>query len=64
MRILEGVDGCTDELLEALPLLLLLPRGKNTSPFAFGCEHDGLGGGLFRIPGDPINQNKNLLFFF
>lgn len=60
--MLDGVDGCTDELLEPLPLLLL-PRGKNTSPLPFGCEHDGLGGGLLRIPGVPVyneSERKNI----
>lgn len=51
--MLDGVDGCIDELLEPLPLLLL-PRGKNTSPFVFGCEQDGDGGGLEIIPGEPV----------
>lgn len=42
-----------------MELLALLFRGKNTSPFAFGCEQDGLGGGLGNIPGDPVrNRNK------
>ena len=59
MRMLDGVDGCTDEPLEPLPLLLLLPRGKNTSPLPFGCEHEGLGGGDVRIPGDPVKENEN-----
>lgn len=58
--MLDGVDGCTDELLEPLPLLLL-PRGKNTSPLPLGCEHDGLGGGLVRIPGVPVMRTlKNI----
>lgn len=45
----DGVCGCT-EFLELLPLLLFELRGKKTSPFVFGCEQDGLGGGLGRVP--------------
>lgn len=43
-------------------MLLLLPRGKKTSPFAFGCEQDGLGGGLEIIPGVTVNKKKNNFF--
>lgn len=61
MRMVDGVCGCICELLALLLvlLLLLLLRGKNTSPFAFGCEHDGLGGGLVSMFGDPREKFRN-----
>lgn len=51
MRMDVGVCGCI-ELPELLALLREL-RGKKTSPFVFGCEQDGLGGGLGRV-GEPV----------
>lgn len=59
MRIIDGVSGCI-ELFELLPLLLVL-RGKKTSPFVFGCEQDGLGGGLGKLPGEPVIYKTNKL---
>lgn len=53
MRMDDGVCGCM--VLLELPALLLELRGKKTSPFVFGCEQDGLGGGLGRF-GEPVNE--------
>lgn len=51
-----GVSGWIVEPLDVLPFGVLLLRGKNTSPF--GCEHDGLDGGLVKMFGEPIKKTQ------